>query len=178
MSFLRSLLGLKPSPASVRVEVSGFQRYDNGEQLAFVAVGSVAVPAVIYRDYQRDTQDWSSGIRLEDPVTGRRLADDDAYPADFYAAGARSIAVAGIDHHPRAQSDAFGIGKIVRLVPEPTNPIDPDAIAVHSNDRSAVAGYVPADELAKVREASPLPGVGLVVETSPGARGSGLAYGS
>jgi hypothetical protein len=165
MSFLRSLFGLKPSPAPVRVrvEVSAFQRYDNGDQLAVVAVGSVAVPAVIYRDYQRDTQDWSSGIRLEDPTTGRRLTSEDKYPADFYAAGARSIAVAGIEHHPGAQSDAFGICKIVRLVPEPSNPVDPNAIAVRSNDGSEFAGYVPADELAKVREASPLPGVGLVV---------------
>jgi hypothetical protein len=165
MSFLRGLFGLKasPQPTRIRVEVSSFQRYDNGEQLAVVAVGSVAVPAVIYRDYQRDTQDWSSGVRLEDPTTGRRMTDDDNYPPDFYAAGARSIAVAGIEHHPGAQSDAFGICKIVRLVPEPTNPVDPNAIAVCSNDRSTVAGYVPADELAKVREASPLPGVGLIV---------------
>jgi hypothetical protein len=34
------------------------------------------------------------------------------YPADFYAAGARSIAVAGIDHHPGAQSDDTGIDEM------------------------------------------------------------------
>lgn len=163
MSLLRRLLGLEPSPVRIRVEVSGFQRSDDGDELAVVAVGPVAVPAAIYRGYRRDTQDWSSGIRLDDPTTGRMMTSDDDYPADFYAAGARSIAVAGLDYHAGAQSEAFGIGKIVRLVPEPSNPVDPNAIAVYCNDRSALAGYVPADDLTKVREATPLPGVGLVV---------------
>ena len=133
------------------------------EQLAVVEVGSARVNAAIYRDYQRDTQDWSSGIRLEDPVTGHRLRDDDGYPEDFRAAGARSVAVVGIPHHAEAQRQEFGVGQAVRLVAEPMNPVDPRAIAVRSADGKLLAGYVPADELDRIIATRPAPVGGLVV---------------
>lgn len=133
------------------------------EQLAVVDIGSARVNAAIYRDYQRDTQDWSSGIRLEDPVTGHRLRDDDDYPEDFLAAGARSVAVVGIPHHVDAQRPEFGVGQTVRLVAEPTNPVDPRAIAVRSPDGKLLAGYVPADDLDRIIATRPPPVGGLVV---------------
>lgn len=133
------------------------------DQLAVVDVGAVRVNAAIYRDYQRDTQDWSSGIRLEDPVTGHRLQDDTGYPADFLAAGARSVAVVGLPYHAESQRPEFGIGQSVRLVAEPDNPEDPRAISVRSADRSLLAGYIPADDLDRVIGTEPSPAVGLIV---------------
>lgn len=133
------------------------------EQLGVVEVGSARVNAAIYRDYQRDTQDWSSGIRLEDPVTGHRLRDDTGYPEDFLAAGARSVAVVGIPHHAESQRPEFGVGQAIRLVAEPTNPVDRRAIAVRSADGKLLAGYVPADDLDRIIETRPAPVGGLVV---------------
>lgn len=133
------------------------------EQLAVVEVGAARINAAIYRDYQRDTQDWSSGIRLEDPVTGHRLRDDDGYPEAFLAAGARSVAVVGIPHHADAQRPEFGVGQAVRLVAEPNNPVDPRAIAVRSVDGRLLAGYVPADDLDRIIATRPAPVGGLVV---------------
>lgn len=134
-----------------------------GNELCVVAVGRVSIPASIYRGYQRDVQDWSSGIRLEDPRTGRMMIRDDDYPADFRAAGARSVAAVGIPHHPDAQRDEFAVGHRVRLVPEPTNPVNPNAIAVRSADGRYLGGYIPDDELDGMHGAVPAPVEGLVV---------------
>ena len=133
------------------------------EQLAVIEVGSVRVNAAVYRDYQRDTQDWSSGIRLEDSVTGRRLREDDGYPEDLRAAGARNVPVVGLPYHEDSQRPEFGVGQAVRLVAEPTNPVDPRAIAVRSADGRLLAGYIPADDLDRISTTRPAPVGGLVV---------------
>ena len=165
MSFLRRLFGAKPEsefPFGIVVWPGGSQ-YDDSDQLAFVTVGGVRLPAKIYQAHQRDRQDWSSGIRLEDPTTGRWLRRTDEFPEDFRAAGARSIGVAGLTHHqPDVSRDDFAVGRIVRLVPEPANPADPRAVAVRSADGRYLAGYLPADELDEVWAARLASSVGLV----------------
>lgn len=167
MSFLRRLFGSgnsAPAPRTVgfQIVLPSDGGYDD-EKLAEVTVGGATIAAAIYRDNQRDVQDWSSGFRLEDPRTGRMLISDADYPDDFRAAGARSIAVAGMQHHPDSQGDAFGLGQAVRLVAEPTNPVDPDAIAVRTWDGRLLAGYVPEDSLAKIQTTLPTPTMALVV---------------
>ena len=167
VSFLRRLFGtgdrepVQPT-FEFRIELSSGGGYQDDE-LAEVTVGGATIAAAIYRDNQRDVQDWSSGFRLEHPLTGSMLTSDDDYPEYFRAAGARSIAVAGMQHHPDSQGDAFALGRLVRLVPEPTNPVGPDAIAVRSWDGRLLAGYVPEDSLAKIQSTLPAPTVGLVV---------------
>jgi hypothetical protein len=164
MGFLRRLFGLdRTSPApSVRgtmtVNVHGFD-----DRLAVVRVGGVHVDASVWEGYQRDTQDWSNGVRLMDPETGDWLRDDEHYPPDLRAAGARSIACVGLGFHPGSQSPAFAAGSIVRLVSEPTNPVNPHAVAVRSADGRELAGYVSDDELERVRALVPPASVGLVV---------------
>jgi hypothetical protein len=132
------------------------------EELAEVTVGGVAIPAVIYRDYERD-DDWTSGIRLEHPVTGRWLLSDDEYLASIREAGGRATAVVGLPYHPDAQRAEFGLGQLVRLVPEPSNPVNPAAIAARSGDGRYLAGYIPDDDLARVRASVPAATMGLVV---------------
>ena len=163
MSFLRRLLGGSPQPQpAVSITVSTTTRYDDTDQLAVVTVAGAHVPAAIYQNFHRDRQDWSSGIRLEDPETGQWMRETHDFPDYFRAAGARSIAVAGISHHPDASRDDFAVGHLVRLVPEPSNPYDPNAIAIRSADGRYHAGYVPAADLDGVRTAQPAPAVGLV----------------
>lgn len=52
--------------------------------------------------------------------------------------------VAGISHFEvDAQSPSFAPGQPILLVPEPSNPADPNAIRVMSPDMNLTAGYVP-----------------------------------
>lgn len=61
-------------------------------------------------------------------------------------AGAHVIRVAGTSYRPDEVLDpGFEPGKPLLLVREPDNPHDPNAIAVWNEDRTAQAGYVPAD---------------------------------
>ncbi len=172
MRFLRRLLSVPEGQPGV--DEPGFSvsvsfgtreqdRYEDCEALIVAAVGGVEIPGAIYRDYQRDTQDWSSGIRLEDPETGRQIWSASHLPAVAQEAGAMEIKVAGITHHPDAHRDEFSVGRFVRLVPEPTNPVNAHAIAVRSADGRCLAGYVPEEDLEAVRGSVPTPTVGLVI---------------
>lgn len=166
MGFLRRLFGGADTAPRVGITVSIAReaaRYDPGDGLCFVTVGGVTMPGAIYRDNQRDVQDWSSGVRLEDPRTGRMLVRENRYPHDFLAAGARAVAVVGLPHHPDAQRDQFSVGARVRLVPEPANPVNPRAITIRSADGRYLAGYVPDDELDRIWSMEPMPGEGIVV---------------
>ena len=136
MSFLRRLLGGSPQPEpAVPPALSATTHYEDTDQLAVVTVAGTNVPAAIYQNVQRDRQDWPSGIRLEDPETGQWMRETHEFPGYFRAAGARSIAVAGISHHPDASRDGFAVGHLVRLVPEPSNPYNRNAIAIRSDTR-------------------------------------------
>lgn len=167
MSFLRRLWGQgdeteSPEAQRLRWDIATRNQRANG-QFAYVTVGGVTIPATIHRDYARDVEDWSSDIRLEEPRTGRILTSEDDYTEEFRAAGARTTSVAGLSHHPDAQSDAFDLCQIVSLVPEPVNRVHREAIAVRSPDGRLLGGYVADDELAKLRATSPPPTAGLVV---------------
>jgi hypothetical protein len=167
MGFLRRLFGGAPGDGhatSIQFTVSteGGRDFHEGMELCVVTVGGVSIPGEVYRDYQRDVQDWSSGVSLHDPRTGRSMRRDDYYPPAFVAAGARSTAVVGLPHHPDSQSEAFAVGQRVRLVPEPTNPANPRAIAVRSGDGRLLAGYISDDELERVREGDPPATEGIV----------------
>ena len=70
---------------------------------------------------------------------GLALAWDDPR---FAEAGARLFAVAGISFRPEALV-GVGVGSPLRLEPEPSNPHDPDAVAVYAADRGVQIGYVP-----------------------------------
>lgn len=133
------------------------------EQLAHVIAGSVVINAALYTGYSRSQSDWADGIRLEDPDRGGMLFGDDGYPREWIEAGIRDVPVVGIPYHPDAQRPDFGVGRYVRLVPEPNNPKDRRAIAVRSADGRRLAGYVPADRLDDIWATRPAPQIGLVV---------------
>ena len=162
MSFLRRLLGGSTPSLPPAVPIGGNGDPED-EQLCIVTVGDVAIPAAIYHGYQRDVQDWSSGIRLEHPTRGFMLMRESDYPPELIDAGARVVALAGIQHHPDAQRGDFGVGRFVLLRPDPANPVNPNALAIWSSDGRYLAGYVPEDDLERIRAATPRPVVGLVV---------------
>ncbi len=64
---------------------------------------------------------------------------------DLGQLGARIVEVAGITHHPDHDAPAFAAEQQVRLVPEPGNRYDRNAIAVRSADGRLMAGYLPRE---------------------------------
>jgi hypothetical protein len=77
-----------------------------------------------------------SGYWLRDAATGEAVRWDDER--------LRVVKLAGASYRLEAlQDDAFSPGR--RLVPEPGNEHDPNAVAVWDADRHVQAGYVPAD---------------------------------
>ena len=62
-----------------------------------------------------------------------------------------AFAVAGEQHRLDVlQDDAFAPGKPLRLVPEPDNPYDPNAVAVWDADQRLHVGYVPREKASDV----------------------------
>lgn len=61
------------------------------------------------------------------------------------------VRVAGVYHRPGAQSEDFLPGRQLRVVPEPKNPHDPNALAIWNLLGTMQAGYVPAFIAAKMK---------------------------
>lgn len=62
------------------------------------------------------------------------------------------IPVAGVSFRPEAVADSsFDPGARLRLVPEPGNEHDPDAVGIWNADRSLQAGYVPREVVPELR---------------------------
>jgi hypothetical protein len=58
--------------------------------------------------------------------------------------GLESLLVAGVSHrHAQLQDSSFEPGQPLELVPEPTNPYDPNAVAVWNRGRTLQIGYIP-----------------------------------
>jgi hypothetical protein len=150
---------------------------DSTDALGVLAVGSVTMPVAKLHDHQRDSGDWSSVIAIQDPRTGRSLYREGEWPDYLRAAGACSFPVVGLHYHEEAQAPAFAPGQYVRVVPEPTNPVDPNALAIRSADGRFLAGYVPAGELMRIRSVQPSPVMGVFLweyHTSPPSVRTGL----
>lgn len=86
------------------------------------------------------------GLRLMDPATSAWLYDD--LPDELIALGMCVAAVAGISHYPDRSAPAFAAERPVRLVREPDNRYDPNAIAVRSADGRLQAGHLPRETAA------------------------------
>jgi hypothetical protein len=66
----------------------GRSEYYDSDQLAFLTVGDLRLPAKIYQPYRSGNYgSWTSGMRFEDPTTGRLRSTDDL-PDDLVQAGA------------------------------------------------------------------------------------------
>lgn len=84
--------------------------------------------------------DGGSGFVVEEAETGERTPLERLDGSD----GIFSVEVASGSHREGALQDAsFRPGREVRLVPEPDNPVDPDAVAVWNRDETLQAGYLP-----------------------------------
>lgn len=88
----------------------------------------------------------SRGLRLMDPATSAWIYDE--LPDELTALGVRIAAVAGISHYPDRLASAFAAEQPVRLVPQPDNPYDRNAIAVRSADGRLQAGHLPKETAA------------------------------
>jgi hypothetical protein len=63
--------------------------------------------------------------------------------------GLESLLVAGVSHRQaQLQDPSFTPGQLLELVPESTNPYDPNAIGVWNRTRTLQIGYVPKDKAA------------------------------
>lgn len=107
--------------------------------------------------HESDGQDeygaLGTGVMFRDAVRDSWLPWDDPR---FAAEGVLLLKVAGVSFRPDALSDRrWEVGARVRLVPEPTNAHDPDAIAIFDLGRSRQAGYVPRALTGAVRRLGP-----------------------
>ena len=79
-----------------------------------------------------------SGYRLRDVATGELVRWED--PRILV------IPVAGVSFRPESlDDDSFEPGQRLRLVPEPDNEHDPNAVAVWNERRTIQVGYVPRE---------------------------------
>jgi hypothetical protein len=79
-----------------------------------------------------------AGYRLRDAATGERVEWEDER--------VRVVPVAGVSFRADDVRDAsFDPGERLRLVPEPANEHDPNAVAVWNEARTLQAGYVPRE---------------------------------
>lgn len=83
------------------------------------------------------------GFYIRDASTDRGISYEEL---SELVPGAVVFNVAGTSHRQDAlQGPAFAPGEPVKLIPEPKNPYDPNAVAVWDTNRRAHIGYVPAD---------------------------------
>lgn len=69
------------------------------------------------------------------------------------SAGLESLNVVGVQHTGDAlQGDQFGTGQAVKLVPEPDNQFDPNAVAVWDAQEETRVGYLPKEDAARYRK--------------------------
>jgi hypothetical protein len=84
------------------------------------------------------------GFRLRDAATEEVVREDDPR--------IRVVRLAGVSFRMDAlQDDAFAPGNRLRLVAEPDNEHDPNAIGVWDADERLQAGYVPAGDASELR---------------------------
>jgi HIRAN domain len=94
-------------------------------------------------------QVWIAGYHVVDPQSGRYLARDGP---ELAARGLRVVGVAGagLYHADALVSDAAEPGRRLELQRDLANPHDPNAIAVHGDDRGAQLGWVPREVAAEL----------------------------
>jgi HIRAN domain len=94
-------------------------------------------------------QVWVAGYQLVDPDSGRYLARD---APELGARGLHVVGVAGAGaHHADALAgDGAAPGKRLELRPDPDNPHDPNAIAVHPAGGGEQLGWVPRELAAEL----------------------------
>lgn len=77
------------------------------------------------------------GFHLRDAASGERVRWEDPR--------LRVVPAAGVTYRPEALPDpSFDPGRRLALVPEPSNPHDPNAVGIWNEERTLQVGYVPA----------------------------------
>jgi hypothetical protein len=77
------------------------------------------------------------GFHLRDAASGERVRWEDPR--------LRVVPAAGVTYRPEALPDpSFDPGRPLALVPEPSNPHDPNAVGIWNEERTLQVGYVPA----------------------------------
>src|SRR5438132_1568537 len=100
-------------------------------------------------EYELVHNAWENGsgytmLRLAD---GQRLAWETLPKKD----GFQCLEVVGESHHRKdLQQSGFAAGFPIRLMPEPENPVDPDAVAVRDASGKYHAGYLSRQDAPKI----------------------------
>jgi hypothetical protein len=91
---------------------------------------------------------YSRGYALVDPVGEFTQVGDDDW---LRVSGCRLCKVAGLTHHAEAaQDERFSPGSVVLVCPDPSNPVDPSAVAVFDASGEHQVGFVPASISAEI----------------------------
>jgi hypothetical protein len=91
---------------------------------------------------------WTSGYALLDDTTGSFMRMRDQHFDNRHCLLCR---VAGVTYRPEALQDPrFAPGHAVRLIPEPTNPYDQNAVGIWDASGDIQLGFVPGDQSARV----------------------------
>lgn len=64
--------------------------------------------------------------------------------------GLEAVKVVGLKHHGNAQDPAFAPGNALRLVREPNNPYDTNAVAVYDAEGQTQVGYLPREHAERI----------------------------
>jgi hypothetical protein len=84
-----------------------------------------------------------SGYRLRDAASGELVRWEDPR--------IRVVPAAGVSYRADALPDpSFDPGRLLRLVQEPENEHDPNAVAIWNEDRTLQVGYVPRETAAEL----------------------------
>jgi hypothetical protein len=147
-------------------------RFPGFKTRAFTGVGEVAMSSLHRRGRRAEAHDTASSIMLTqddysfvnkdgETVQGagyQPVGDDGDHvfgfndeDFDYVAQGARACKVAGVSYrHSEIQSDGFSPGRRLRLIPDPANPHDVNAIEVRTSDGKLMAGYIPREVAALI----------------------------
>ncbi len=120
---------------------------------------------------------WASGYTLVDATTGEFMKLRDQHFENPHCLLCR---VAGVTYRPDSlQDDRFSPGRPVTLRPEPTNPVDRNAVGVWDASGSIQLGYVPREYSERVAMdiASGIPLSGLMLREFRRSSASGPRLG-
>jgi tetratricopeptide (TPR) repeat protein len=133
---------------------------DPSRPRAQIMAAGIQIEAVCWQGLRNPDGSWSDALELLDPSTAKRIPAG-LLPQQLILAGIRMVPVTAVSGLT-TQGPESGVGAMVRLIPEPTNPVDRRAIAIRASS-GQLCGYVPTHLLGEFWAMNPAPRQGLIV---------------
>jgi hypothetical protein len=114
-------------------------------------VGDVEIPAVDFTTHGGDSDSYSRGYALIGPQGGEYGHLSELLSSAWMTTGLEVLYVVGVTKRPHAlASEAFAPGKAVRLMAEPQNRYDRNAVGVWDAAGQEQLGYLPREYAATI----------------------------